>query len=355
MILSANGTLQPRAYSWMDALRWAVFVRFNGQMWEPVTDRDHLELCSLSSACTDELWKPFVHWLEKERQDMCLVYKVGAVQRAHAWKRGARTYHDLWNMQKQLRDLKLHPLSMQIVWANHKDNPEKKMVVPRRLKTTQHIQMVQNTKKLPYFVVDFETIRSDWIFMVASVYYNPLTNEKTVFTETMHHLTDDEQVNMLHRWVQQMQTYATLENTPIFHWSAAEPKFLKTLFSKHPRLLHKLQIQCPSTAQILNTQNALQWKDLCDIFLKEPITIPGCFDFQLKHIIKALVHIGILPKKHMWAEDGLQDGLTAMHMAEQAYRECTYQVFDDIQKYNEADVLVLHDLIVYLLWKMVQP
>ena len=89
--------------------------------------------------------------------------------------------------------------------------------------------------------------------------------------------------------------------------------------------------------------------------MKEPITIPGCFDFQLKHIIKALVHIGILPKKHMWAEDGLQDGLTAMHMAEQAYRECSYQVFDDIQKYNEADVLVLHDLIVYLLWKMVQP
>ena len=353
LVLSVKGTLQYKPYTWMNALKWAMTVREHGNEWDPVTNTTHIELCSPVSSCLDDMWKPFVEWLEKERSDMCLVYKIGAVQRMKAWRHGVRTFHDVWSMQKQLKDLNIHPLSMQIIWANHKDNPEKKMVVPRRLKKQNHIQTIQQTKTQPYFVIDFETIRSDWIFMVATVYHNPLTNETKVFTEKMHNLTDGEQIAMLHRWITTMQTYAPLQHTLLFHWSSAEPTFLKTLFGKHPRFLDILQSKHPNTAQIFTTPNALQWSDLCEVFLKEPITVPGCFDFQLKHIIKALVRIQILPEKHLWAEDGLQDGLTAMNMAEQAYRECTYQAFDEIQKYNEADVLVLHDLIMCLLWKMV--
>jgi hypothetical protein len=159
---------------------------------------------------------------------------------------------------------------------------------------------------------------------------------------------------MLHRWVTQMNDRIPAEHRPhLFHWSPAEPQFIKTLFSKHPHLLHKLQDKHPSTASTLTTPDALHWTDLCNIFLNEPITVPSCFDFQLKHIIKALVHAKLLPANNVWEEGGVQDGRSAMRMAERAYKESTPSVFDDIQRYNEADVLVLDDLLVGVLRRMV--
>jgi hypothetical protein len=356
MILSSNAQLQPKPYDWISALEWAVCVRKHGQLWDPVLDTEHKELCMpVESSGVGEEWQPFVQWLAEKRNDMCLVYKVSVKQREKAWKIGARTYHDLWDRQNECKPLKLHPLSLNIIWANHRRNPEKQMVVPRKLTRPEHRDVVMHSQQHPYFIVDFETIRSEWIFMVATVYYNPLTQKRCVFTEQMHQLTDDEQVSMLHRWVSQMNALIAPADKPhLFHWSAAEPQFLKSLFRKHPTLLQRMQTRYPKTTEILTTsEEGLHWTDLCNIFLKEPITVPTCFDFQLKHIIKALVRLGLLRANNVWEEGGVQDGRTAMQMAERAYKENTPSVFETIQKYNEADVLVLHDLLVEVLWKMV--
>lgn len=355
LVLSSQGRLESKPYDWLPALRWAVRVRKEGGGWNPVTDTEHIELCTpVGTGGLGDEWAPFVRWLAKERDDMCQVYKVGANIREKAWQKGARTYHDLWDKQTELKSLKLHPLSLQVIWANHRSNPEKQMVVPRKLAKPDHRSIVQHSKQHPYFIVDFETIRSEWIFMVATVYVNPVTNEKRVFTERMQRLTDSEQVNMLHRWVTKMNDLIPAEHRPrLFHWSPAEPQFIKTLFNKHPHLLHTLQDKHPSTASTLTTPEALRWTDMCDVFLNEPITVPSCFDFQLKHIIKALVHAKLLPANNVWEEGGVQDGRSAMLMAERAYKESTPSVFGDIQRYNEADVLVLDDLLVGVLWGMV--
>lgn len=355
LILTKQGQMQTKPYEWLSALEWAVRVRQHGQLWDPIEDRVHLELCTPASlgGLSDE-WHPFVHWLAQERRDMCLVYKIGATVREKAWKRGVHAYEEVWDQQASLQSLKLNPLSLQIIWANHRSNPEKQMVVPRRLGTPEHRALVQHSRQHPYFIVDFETIRSDWIFMVATVYYNPITCERTVFTEHMHHLTMEEQVGMLHRWVARMNALIPADQNPhLFHWSPAEPQFLRTLFTKHPALLQQLHGQHPTTAHTLTTNGALRWTDLCAVFLKEPITVPTCFDFQLKHIIRALVRIGLLRANNVWEEGGVQDGRAAMALAERAYRESTPSVFEDIQRYNEADVLVLQDVLVEVLWKMV--
>lgn len=346
-------------FSWLSALQWAVQVRQEGAQWNPITNNTHMELCSpASQTYIADHWKPFVKWLSTQRADMCNIYKVSQAQREKAWALGARNYHDLWTMQKSLSSTKLSPLSLQIVWTNHKDNPET-IVLPRKLNTPAYRDIISKSQKQPYFVVDFETIQSKWIFMVATVYYNPLTKEQQVFTYRMQRLNNQEQVRMLHKWIQSMLQLVgedTFTQTSIFHWSPAEPQFLKTLFKKNKELLPLWKRTYPNTYQCIQYDeqhsNTLQWKDLCEIFLNEPITVRGCFDFQLKHIIKALVAQDKLPKTNAWSENGLQDGLTAMHMAEQAYKEHIESAFIEIQKYNEADTLVLHDLIVWLLWKM---
>lgn len=355
LVLNSKGQLKSKPYDWMPALRWAVRVRKEGGGWNPVTDTEHIELCTpIGTTGFGNEWIPLVRWLAKERGDMCQVYKVGANIREKAWQKGARTYHDLWDMQVELKSLKLHPLSLRVIWANHRSNPEKQMVVPRKISKPDHRHIVQHSKQRPYFIVDFETIRSEWIFMVATVYVNPLTNKKHVFTERMQRLTDSEQVSMLHRWVTKMNSLIPANHQPyLFHWSPAEPQFIKTLFNKNSNLLQQLQEKHPGTASTLATPKALHWIDLCNIFLNEPITVPTCFDFQLKHIIKALVHTKLLPANNVWEEGGVQDGRSAMLMAERAYKESTPSVFDDIKKYNEADVLVLNDLLVGVLWGMV--
>ena len=355
VILTNQGKLQAKPYAWIPALEWAVHVRKHGHAWHPVDDRKRIELCTPASTVgLGDEWLPFVQWLARERCDMCLVYKIGATMREKAWKLGVCTYHDVWVHQHKLAPLKLNPLSLQIIWANHCENPEKQMVVPRKLTAPAHRAIVQDSKQRPYFIVDFETIRSEWIFMVATVYYNPATCERLVFTEHMQSLTAEEQVCMLHRWVTRMHSLIPDDQRPnLFHWSAAEPQFLRTLFAKRPELQQRLQSQHPTTALTLTTAGALRWTDLCGLFLKEPITVPTCFDFQLKHIVRALVRIGALRPNHVWEEGGVQDGRSAMALAERAYKESTPSVFEDIQKYNEADVLVLQDVLVEVLWKMV--
>ena len=363
LTLTATCTLDATpTFSWTNALQWALLVRNEGHHWNPVTNTTHAELCApASQAHIAEHWKPFVHWLSMHRADMCTIYKVTQTQREKAWALGARNYHDLWTMQKALTSVKLLPLSLQIIWTNHQDNPETPdtCVLPQQIQTPAYRDIILKTKQHPFFVADFETIQSKWIFMVATVYYDPHTRTQKVFTYRMQRLNNHEQVLMLHNWIHAMQQLVgdeTFAHTPIFHWSPAEPQFLKTLFSKNKELLPLWQNTYPHTYKCIQYDdqhhNALQWMDLCVLFLTEPITVRGCFDFKLKHIIKTLVAHGKLPETNAWADNGLQDGLTAMHMAEQAYREHIDSAFIEIQKYNEADTLVLLDLIRYLLWEM---
>ena len=141
-----------------------------------------------------------------------------------------------------------------------------------------------------------------------------------------------------------------LHDLPIFPWSAAEPKFIKSLYTRKPHLATR----APTLADTVRT--GLQWVDLCDVFVREPIAIPNCFDYKLKHVVKALAAIDALPSKaNLWAQDSaIQDGRTAMEIAEQAYNgQQPAHVFQQLQTYNEADVLVLWDVLEGLLVGMV--
>ena len=343
-------------FPWDNAIRWAAHVRTHGASWHPVTDRERIELCPppTSDNVPDE-FQPFVDWLRHERKDICRVYKVSLLHRAKAWAKGARTYEDLWTMQQTLKPLKLPALSTTIAWVNHSAYPDKQLVQPRKFTQNAHRELVRATRTTPYFIVDFETIRTEWIFMVATVHYDPVHKTRKVFTERMQSLTDDEQTKMLQRWVDQMRALlpaeTALHELPIFHWSAAEPRFIQSLYTRKPQLA----TCAPELADTVRT--GLQWVDLCDVFVREPIAIPGCFDFKLKHVVKALAAIGALPSTaNLWGQDdgAIQDGRAAMEIAEQAYKGLQpAHVFEQLQTYNEADVLVLWDVLEGVLVGMV--
>lgn len=362
------------AYEWQKRVRCAEDAR----QWDPLKPGNQLELCAPLGNKIPERWRAICNALLLATEDMGLIYKLGANARAQAWKFGARTYHDLWSMQKTLKPLKLNSLTLAMSWANHRDNPEN-TVTPRRLTCKRHKALIQRTQTKPWFVVDFETLQVKkelWLFMVATVYVDPTTSPpiKKVFTHRMETLTTDAQVTMLITWVRDMRacllpntltnqsptqrTDLPLTDTPILHWSSAEPAFLKRLFQKSHAVREMLQLRCAATYSLLSTQATSQmsgglcWCDIYTVFRNEPITISGCFDFKLKHVVKALVAIGKLSNEHVWAVEGPQDGLAAMQRAEYGYASGDASVFKEIVKYNEADVLVLYSMMIEVLWNM---
>jgi len=457
----STGTSMKRVLPWSTALEWYVRLKRDGHVWDPVRNRDHIEMCPPVSERAGNHTKTFRHlvaWLRRERADMCMLHKFGAIQREKAWRKGARTYHDVWRMQRVLKPiLKLPEATWASLWANTEDNPERRLLTPRRITNSTFRTFVKSvTTRQKFFAVDFETIRSDWIFMVAVACVDPVAGTCEVFVEQMNQLSAQEQVGMLKRWVERMHAFAPLFCTagtgtgsgtvtttskvpskqqrdqpppPILHWSSAEPVFLTTLFRKKPELLTMLQesspIACrmleappypsafanrsipspkkmssstcassavqigrkrrhgtcapsaplmppvtepvvkpspspprtremPPPAEETNTETGLHWVDLCTVFQKEPIAIPGCFDFQLKHVVRALVAIGKLPSTHLWAQGGVQDGLAAMHRAEAVYEAgSACSGLEEVRKYNKADVLVLVDIVHHVLQPMV--
>lgn len=362
------------------ACEWQKRVRCakDASQWDPLKPGDQLEMCAPLGNKIPERWRAICSTLLHTTDDMGLIYKLGTNARTQAWELGARTYHDLWSMQKTLKPMKLNSLTLAMSWANHRDNPEN-TVTPRKLTNKRHKALVQRTQTKPWFVVDFETLQVKkelWLFMVATVYIDPTTTPPTkkVFTHRMETLTSDAQVTMLLSWVKDMRdcllpnTYKTqsptlitdipLTDTPILHWSSAEPAFLKRLFQKSHAVRETLQLRCAATYSLLSTQTTIHkngglcWCDIYTVFRNEPITISGCFDFKLKHVVKALVAIGKLSNEHVWAVEGPQDGLAAMQRAEYGYASGDASVFKEIVKYNEADVLVLYSLMVEVLWNM---
>jgi hypothetical protein len=67
-----------------------------------------------------------------------------------------------------------------------------------------------------------------------------------------------------------------------------------------------------------------------------------------------------MPSTYVWDTDGVQDGLSAMRQAEEAYAAGAYSEesgwnaqLEEIRRYNEADVMVLVDVVRGVLKGMV--
>jgi hypothetical protein len=363
-----------------EAKNWSMDVDHpSAALWDPLKPH-RIEMCAPVGSRVPARWQAIVDYLLYATHDVCCIYQIGHELREQAWALGARNYHDLWTMQNTLASLKLTPLMLEMSWANHSQNPQK-TVNPRHLRKPKHRALVERTKRKPWFVVDFETLnikKQSWIFMVATAFVDPSTTPATVkvFTHHMDALTIESQVQTLIHWVNGMlscidETNTTddqarksksielLTNIPILHWSSAEPSFLKRLLTKSSTVSSVLHDTDSSIHSLLTTvakkahEGGLCWCDVYTVFCKEPITVSGCFDFKLKHVVKALVALDKISPKYVWEASGPQDGRAAMQLAEYGYESNDVSVFEEIQKYNEADVLVLYEIVVNVLWKMI--
>ena len=98
-----------------------------------------------------------------------------------------------------------------------------------------------------------------------------------------------------------------------------------------------------------NVVGECKWRDMYELFQKEPIVLKGCFKFGLKPIAKAMKTHGMIST---CIESSCDSGMSAMINAMKCYQESstpvTSDMMVDIIKYNEFDCKVLWEILSYL-------
>lgn len=129
---------------------------------------------------------------------------------------------------------------------------------------------------------------------------------------------------------------ALLENPKMWYWHA-EPSIWNRSYKRHMTYAYSENWQLG------------EWCDLAKIFRDEPIVIKGCYKYGLKDVAKAMRSHGMITAR---IESECGSGLDAAVRAWQVYEStddpASNHVIKDIEKYNEFDVKVLHEMITYI-------
>ena len=100
-----------------------------------------------------------------------------------------------------------------------------------------------------------------------------------------------------------------------------------------------------------STQTHIEWCDLLVLFKNpdEPITIKNCFRFGLKEVAKTLHEHGLIQTKlESDCVSGLDAGLKCYMELSKSKDERNESILEDVKKYNEFDVKILHEILTYL-------
>lgn len=127
-----------------------------------------------------------------------------------------------------------------------------------------------------------------------------------------------------------------------FHWAHAEPSFWKDALARHPQASK-------------HWPKPWQWVDLLKLFQEEPIVVRGALGYSLKMIGRAMHQEGLIQSiwsKHSLCKDGQTAMLCAIRSAKDAAQRKIPLISDvyvqDILSYNEMDVKVLMEVLMYL-------
>ena len=123
----------------------------------------------------------------------------------------------------------------------------------------------------------------------------------------------------------------------LHHWSNAEASQMKRAADRHDRSPDDLWRRLP-------------WYDLQkEVFYKEPIGIPGAWDYELKSVGQALNNYD--PSVNLTWPATLQEGLIAMVMGWKAYEQpnpTESQEMQAIIDYNEVDCKAMWSIVTWL-------
>ena len=341
-----------------DAIEWIHKVRQNGLLYTPLNPSIK-EMCVNMSNTNDAPWVDTKKEIVKQTKDITAIWNITNTHRDVVFDKGIKRWdQDDCNSQSLgiNNDGKKSVIINKILEINRQNQYK---IMPYKLKDIKDNRFNWQKKFPTDFYIDFETLsttlgnqedmnihnnrnESQIIFMIGVGYYQ--NNDFIYKVFTMNDLSIEEEYRILYefkdfidvksRELDSKEKY----NTRLFHWSHAEKTMLENAFCRHHNLLKQWE-------------NYIEWIDLCDIFINEPIVVKGALCFKLKEIGNAMYSNGLI--NTYWDTSEMSDGISAMTAGIQFYQkqnktEEDHKIFKSIIKYNKIDVKILYDIVTFI-------
>jgi hypothetical protein len=340
----------------VDSIEWVHKVRQHGLNYTPLNPSIK-EMCVNMSNQNDNNWNHIKKEIVKKTKDITVIWNITNNHRDKVFDNIKRW--DQANCSSEtlgMNDGKRSHVIDKILNINRQNSIK---LSPNKLHLIKDNRFNWHKKFPTDFYIDFETITTTLgeqndinifnskndgqiIFMIGVGYEENDEFKYEVFK--MNELSLDEEQRILKEFKIFIDEKAQIldkkgkYNCRLFHWSHAEQTMLEKAFERHPSLL-KLW------------KNHIEWVDMCDIFISEPIVVKDALCFKLKDIGNALYSNGLI--NTYWDSSELSDGLSAMTFGIKFYQkqnktEEDYSMFNKIVKYNLIDCKVVWDIVKML-------
>ena len=335
----------------LDAINWIYKVRTEGITYSPLNP--HIkEMCVNASNHNDNGWGSVKKEILKTTKDITQVWNLTQKHRDYGFDNDIRSWDDK-NCTTENLDMNKTKTSNVIDKILNINRQNQIFISPNRKKDIKDNRFNWKRKFPTDFFIDFETtsehlsnlteinlndsrLNSQIIFMIGVGYeYEEKFHYKCF---RMNQLTMSEEKRILIEFKEFIDTlkieFDSKEkyNTRLFHWSNAEPSMLENAFDRHPSI-EKMWGE------------HIEWVDMCDIFINEPIVVKGALSFKLKEIANAMFTNGLIFTN--WSDSNISDGLNAMMSAMRYYNseEKDENIMENITKYNKVDCKVLWEIL----------
>ena len=331
---------------------WYIDVRLNGASWEPWTMP---EMQPNMSNDDDAPWHSAKKKISEEYVpggELTSIYYIGPSLKEHLVGRGHVSRESMMSAQMSTVELQSIPrIGAKLAGRINvilEANRQGKLVPsrPSAIPSQKAYELFVDFENFSNVNVDFE---SEWpalegcamIFMVGVGWADAdATWQFERFVAREESLEAEEE--MLDAFIEFLQQHNVGEagdsgGVNLYHWTSVEVSLLRNAADRHNRAADDLWRHLP-------------WFDLQkEVFLKEPVGVPGAWNYKLKTIARALD--AYEPNFDLTWPSDLDQGLQAMVMGWQAYRQSDPLSSDDMQAviaYNEIDCKAIWRILSWL-------
>lgn len=358
-----------------EAISWVREVRYHGHKWSclpPSRNELRPNMCNRFDTPYHELKKELAH----KQDEITSIWMIGVKHRDIAVNKGVVSWSDPKCTAElmEINGQKIGPTVDAILEINRSEAVE--LLRPHKI--------LNNTNNWPIqsdfdFFVDFEAINNCFgqqticienskqengiIFMIGIgfiengcwQYINLLMQSNTLDEERRN-------IDQFNAFIEQRVSEKMIKNKirnrnyikpNMFCWGHAERSMLHNANNRHGERWSKWMQQ-------------INWLDVCQIFIQEPIVIKGAKKFNLKEITKAMHENKMI--NCQWDQNGVTTGLGAMIEASkyyqfmdnwskvppsiqpfltEKYKEFT-TMMTKIKEYNEVDCRAVREIVNYL-------
>jgi len=339
-----------------DSIEWIHKVRKDGLNYNPLCPTIK-EMCVNMSNQNDNNWVQIKKEIVKKTKDITAIWNITNNHRDKVFDKIKKwDQSDCSSQTLGMNDGSRAKVIDKILNINRQNSIK---IFPNKLNLIKDNRFNWKKKFSTDFYIDFETITTTFgdqedinifnsktdgqiIFMIGVGYEENGVFKYEVFK--MDKLSLDEEKRILEEFkifIDEKAKELDIKekyNIRLFHWSQAEHTMLEKAFDRHPSLL-KLW------------ENHIEWIDMCDVFISEPIVIKDALCFKLKDIGNALYANGLIDT--YWDSSELSDGLSAMTFGIKYYQKQNKTKDDDLMfnkiiKYNKIDCKVVWDIVKML-------